>query len=368
MKKLPIIIMTLILLGAVFALVAYNWLNARNTPETANSVATVIAVGHSVAATDKSGDSDTAAIVAAAEALLATLDGELLTAINDTFDSSNRADWSNLPAQIVGRTGARLGDMSDKQLTAFYEFLAVALGKQGFQKASQIILADGVLGAANNYWMGWGSDNYWIAFYGTPSTTEAWGWQLDGHHLAINSTIVGDSVTMSPSFIGIEPTEYSYGGVTYRPLANEVDKAFALLNALDSNQQSVAIISSEPGEMVAGAGNDGVLPDVAGIVASDLSSEQQAMLLDLIGEWVNNLPSPAAAARLAAIEADFGATTFAWTGDTSDDGTIYYRIQGPTLLIEFQVEGNLGADEGHYHSIYRDPTNEYGARLVRQTD
>lgn len=345
---------------ALVGVFAYNWLNDRNTPEVASAVSTVIAVGQSV--TPAGGDS--AAIVAAAEAFLATLDGELLTAANERFDSSSRAEWSNLPADIFERTGARFGDMSDKQLTALYEFLAVALGEQGFQNASQIIMADGVLGADNNYRLGWGSDNYWIGFYGTPSTTEAWGWQLDGHHLAINSTIVGDSISMSPSFVGVEPAEYSYNGVTYRPLANKIDKGLALVNALDSNQQSVAIISAQQGDMVAGAGNDGVVPQQEGIRASDLTIQQQAMLLDVIGQWVNNLPTPAAAARLAAIEADFSATTFAWTGGTNAGDNIYYRIQGPTLLIEFQVEGNLGADGGHLHSIYRNPTNEYGAAMV----
>lgn len=115
-----------------------------------------------------------------------------------------------------------------------------------------------------------------------------------------------------------------------------------------------------------GAGNDGVVPQPEGIVASDLTAEQQAMLLDLIGQWVNNFPASAAATRLAAIEADFGNTTFAWTGNTDTGDNIYYRIQGPTLLIEFEVEGNLGADGGHLHSIYRDPTNEYGAAMVSQ--
>lgn len=128
MKKTYIIIASLVLLAAIVGLVAYNWLNARDTPETASSVATVIAVGESVAATGKGGDGDTAAIVAAAEALLGTLDGALLTAANDTFDSTHRAEWSNLPADVVSRTGARLGDMSDTQLMALYEFLAMALG------------------------------------------------------------------------------------------------------------------------------------------------------------------------------------------------------------------------------------------------
>ena len=199
-------------------------------------------------------------------------------------------------------------------------------------------------------------------FFGTPNTTEPWAWQLGGHHLTINSTIVGDTISMSPSFVGIEPAEYSYEGVTYSPLLDKIDKAAALVNALDSNQQSIAVVTRQQGTMVAGAGNDGVVPQPVGIVAASLTVQQQAMLLDLIGQWVNNLPASAAATRLAAIEADFDNTTFAWTGGTSASDNFYYRIQGPTLLIEFEVEGNLGADGGHLHSIYRDPTNEYGAR------
>lgn len=351
---------TVILLVIVALVGAYTWF--AGSAESASAVATVIAVGQSVTPAD----GDTAAIVAAAENFLGTLDGELLTAANDSFESSARANWSNLPAGIFDRTGARFGDMSDTQLTALYEFLGVALGEKGFERASQIIMADGVLGNNNNYRLGWGSDNYWITFFGMPNNTEPWAWQLGGHHLTINSTIVGDSISMSPSFVGIEPAEYSYEGVTYSPLLDKIDKAVALVNALDSNQQSVAITSPQQGAMVAGAGNDGVVPQPVGIVAASLTIQQQAMLLDLIGEWANNLPASAAATRLAAIEADFDNTTFAWTGGTSTNDNFYYRIQGPTLLIEFQVEGNLGDDGGHYHSIYREPTNEYGKAMVSQ--
>ena len=76
------------------------------------------------------------------------------------------------------------------------------------------------------------------------------------------------------------------------------------------------------------------------------------------------MPEPDAAARLDEIKAELNDLYFAWNGKVDGSGEIYYRIQGPSLIIEFSTQGNVGADGGHYHSVYRDPTNEYGKRSV----
>jgi hypothetical protein len=109
-----------------------------------------------------------------------------------------------------------------------------------------------------------------------------------------------------------------------------------------------------------------------GIQASALNSDQQALLLDLAGEYINLLDDQHAAARMAEIRNDLANTYFAWYGPTAAGSASYYRVQGPTLWIEFAPQGGGGLGLGgaltldHVHSIYRDPTNEYGSKWTGQ--
>ncbi len=296
-------------------------------------------------------------LVVAVESLLVTFDDSLLRESQNSFESPRRSSWSNLPAQMFPRQGARLGDMSTEQRRALYAFLQVALGAEGFRKVSEIILADELLGAANNWRLGWGGDNYWFNLFGIPSSTAPWGWQLGGHHLAINATIVGDTITLSPSFVGIEPAHFTHEGQSYQPLAAEVELAERLWDALDDSQQATASIAA-PEDVLAGPGRDSYLPPAMGLPVSEMDSRQQALLLQLIDQWVAFLPDSVASRRLDAIERQLEFATFAW-----GQGRRYYRIQSPNLLIEFLIRRGLGAGSGHYHSIYRNPQNEYGVQF-----
>ena len=139
-----------------------------------------------------------------------------------------------------------------------------------------------------------------------------------------------------------------------------MDAGVALVSALDPARQAAALVDDRPREVYAGAGQDGVMPPVEGARVADWPAAQREMLLDLTGRWVGLLPEPVAEARLAEIAADLDETRFAWNGPTDGGGSIYYRIQGPRLLIEFSTQGNLGDTAGHFHSIYRNPVNEYG--------
>jgi hypothetical protein len=207
-----------------------------------------------------------------------------------------------------------------------------------------------------------GLDEYYIALLGAPSTTAPWMIQFGGHHLAINVTVVGATSVMTPSLPAAQPAKYTLNGQTIRPLGQENDRGFALINALDAAQQKQAILNYEVRDLVLGPGNDGKVIQPEGIVASALNSSQQALLLDVAHEWVGILNDEAAAAKMAEIKANLPQTYFAWSGSTKNGGLAYYRIQGPTLVIEYAPQQG---DLDHIHTIYRDPTNEYGAKLVR---
>jgi hypothetical protein len=185
--------------------------------------------------------------------------------------------------------------------------------------------------------------------------------QFGGHHLAINVTLVGATSVMTPSLPATQPATYTLNGETIRPLGNENDKAFGLINALDAAQQKQAILNYQVADLVLGPGADGKVIQPEGIPASRLDARQQGMLLDLAHEWVGILNDEAASAKMAEIKANLPRTYFAWSGAIRNGGLAYYRIQGPTLVIEYAPQQG---DLDHIHTIYRDPTNDYGSKLV----
>jgi hypothetical protein len=186
--------------------------------------------------------------------------------------------------------------------------------------------------------------------------------QFGGHHLAINVTLVGPNNAMTPSLPAAQPATYTLNGQSIRPLGKENDKAFALINALDASQRSRAILNYQVNDLVLGPGNDGKVIQPEGIPASALNLSQQTMLLDLAHEWVGILNNEAATDKMVELKANIASTWFAWSGATTNGGLAYFRIQGPTIVIEYAPQQG---DLDHIHTIYRDPTNDYGAKLVK---
>jgi hypothetical protein len=153
-------------------------------------------------------------------------------------------------------------------------------------------------------------------------------------------------------------------GKTVRPLGAENDKAFALINALDEGQRKQAILNYKVANLVLGPGQDGKTIQPEGIPCTAMNASQQAMLLDLMGEWAGIVHEQAAAARMAEIKTKLSETWFAWSGPTTNGMPAYYRIQGPTLVIEYAPQPLGGDPTMHIHTIYRDPTNDYGKKSV----
>ena len=329
--------------------------------------------------------------VAAAKALLATLDDAGRAKVNFDFNSDQKSKWSNFPTGIYQRNGLRMGDLSPVQREAVMKLLAVALSKQGLQKVKDIMEGDEALKTSG---MGPGGgrgpfggvppnggpppgggrgpgggklmfsrDEYYLAFLGAPSLTEPWMIQFGGHHLAINVTIAGKANVLTPSLPAAQPATYQLNGETVRPLGREYDKGFVLINALDEAQLKQAVLPYQMGDMVLGAGEDGKTIQPEGIKVSALNAAQQAKLWDVVYEWVGTLNDEAAAAKMTEIKANLNETWFAWSGSKTTGSGSYYRIQGPTVLIEFSPQRG---DTTHIHTIYRDPTNDYGARLVQK--
>jgi hypothetical protein len=164
----------------------------------------------------------------------------------------------------------------------------------------------------------YGSAHYWIRILGTPSSSGKWTVQYGGHHLAVNITLTGDTMTFAPTLFGVQPAAYTLNGVSHEPLAGETDKA------------------------------------------STFTSAQKTLLLGLIIEWISPLNDEQAASKVESAEANLDSTYFAWSGSTSSGRPIYYHVQSPDFTIEFTHQRNMG-DTSHIHAIYRENGNDYGA-------
>jgi hypothetical protein len=190
--------------------------------------------------------------------------------------------------------------------------------------------------------------------------------QFGGHHLAVNVTIDGARGILTPTLTGAQPALFTSNGRTVRPLGGESDKALALLNSLDPNQKKQAILSYKVADLVLGPGEDGKTIQPEGLKASAMNETQKAALLDLVSEWSGIVHESAATARMAELKAGINDTWFAWSGPaTAPPGTnitAYYRIQGPHLVIEYAPQPLGGDLSQHVHTMYRDPTNDYGRK------
>ena len=348
----------------------------------------------------------TSRIVSSANRFLATLDAQKRQGVLYSFDDEKqRATWSNLPTSFVPRGGMSLKDMNPAQRAAAMDLVSAALSPRGFEKVQQIMEGDEVLKLNDNNQPGpgnsgnrppagpppgaphdrngenrppfggppnggtiFGKDLYYISILGKPSEKDPWLLQFGGHHLALNITIAGERGVLTPTLTGAQPALFTSNGKTVRPLGRESDKALALLNALDENQKKQAILSYKLADLVLGPGQDGKTIQPEGLKASAMNEKQCAMLLDVISEWAGIIHESAASARMAELKADINDTWLAWSGPTTADSgkniTAYYRIQGPHLVIEYAPQ-TLGGDPSlHVHTMYRDPTNDYGRTLV----
>jgi hypothetical protein len=317
----------------------------------------------------------TARIVASAQALVNTLDASGRAKVQFPFDGPQKTRWSNLPSPMFERQGLRMGDLTPPQRAAVMALLETALSRDGYQKVVEIMRGDEVLKTSGGGASGrggrrgrgtggpaFGLDEYYLAFVGTPSVTDAWMLQFGGHHLAINLTLAGREATMAPSLPAAQPATYTFEGRTVRPLGRENDKAFALVNALNTTQRRQAILPYQVSDLVLGPPQDGKKIQPEGIRASSLTAAQQTMLLDIVREWAGIMHEGFAEPRMNEIRSTIGDTYFAWSGPTTNGSAAYFRIQGPTLVIEYAPQG--GVD--HIHTIYRDPTNDYGAKFARR--
>jgi hypothetical protein len=343
-------------------------------------IALLVVSGAAVVSTQQTGPAadTTRRAVTAADAFLATLTPAQRTKANIDLNEKTRTVWSNLPSGTTMQTGAternglKLGDMTPAQEKAALALVATVLSADGYRKAMQVVDADQVLEdraaptRKPDSRTRFGRAEYYVAVLGKPSATDLWMMQFGGHHLAINVTIAGGQNVLAPTHTGTQPASYQLEGRMVRPLGDENDKAFALVNALTEEQRKQAILGFEVRNLVLGPGADGKTIAPEGARASTFNASQRKMLVDLTREWVEIVGDAAAAARMKEIEAGLGETYFAWAGATTNGKGAYFRIHGPAVFIEYAPQGSGDNNIDHIHTIYRDPTNDYAAKAPRR--
>jgi hypothetical protein len=304
-------------------------------------------------------------IFGAANTFLATLDDPQRGKVSFDFnDAAQRIRWSNLPVSMAEHRGLRMGDLNPAQRDAVMKLLSTALSPMGYEKVVGIVESDEILKLQSSSGAPrFGRDEYYVSFMGKPSATEPWMIQFGGHHLALNLTLAGEQGVLTPSLIAVQPAKFTLNGKTIRPMGRETDKALEFMKALTDQQRKSAILGVQMRDLVLGPGHDGETIQPEGLKASTLNEGQRKLLLELIAEWSGIIHDAAAAEKMAEIKAKLADTWFAWSGPV-EAGKAYFRIQGPTVIIEYAPQ-KLGGDvTTHLHSMYRDPTNDYGRKLV----
>jgi DNA-binding transcriptional ArsR family regulator len=313
----------------------------------------------------------------AAEKFLAALSEEQRRKTLFAVDDLEWRKWMNQSFYV--RQGVGFGEMSEAQREAAFGLMRASLSAKGVKLSRDIMKLNHTLGELNHdNFVEYGEWLYWITVMGTPSATEPWGWQLDGHHLIINYFVLGDQVVMTPSFFGSEParaTAGKYRGT--RIMQEEQDAGLAFVKSLTKEQLTAATLrtAKDGNDNLTEAFKDNVVLDYAGVPARTLSAAQKRQLLGLIGLYVHNMRDEHARVRIDEVNARLDETYFAWIGGIESDSVYYYRIHSPVVLIEFdhQKPANLRhlypdkPYRDHIHAVMRTPNgNDYGKDLLRQ--
>ncbi len=321
----------------------------------------------------------TAPVRTAAGAFLESLSAAQRKVTAFPVDADEWRKWMNQSFYV--RQGVSFQDMSAPQRDAAFALLRAGLSAKGLKLTRDIMRLNHTLAELNdNNFEEYGEWLYHLTVMGTPSETEPWGWQFDGHHAIINYFVLGDQVVMTPFFTGSEPATAAsgkYKGTTI--LRDEQSRALAFVNSLAEGQRARAILSfsKDGNNILTEAWKDNVVLDYAGLRATELTEPQQRQLLDLVALYVDNLAEGHARVRMGDVRQHLDRTWFAWIGKTEPGGVFYYRIHSPVILIEFDHNRpanlrHLAADPmlpnvEHIHTMVRTPNgNDYGKDLLRQ--
>jgi hypothetical protein len=339
------------------------------------------------------GSFDATALTFAAMGFFDALNAEQRARVLLPHTDPGRTHWNFLPES--GRAGLPLGELDHHQEVLAHRLIAESMSIPAYARVVQVMANEHVLRELNLPVFGHiaatfrDARGYFLTFFGQPQPDTTWGWRLVGHHLSINVTVVdGDLVNATPFLLGAEPARLG----PFRILGEEEDAAFVLLDSLtDTQRQQTVIHSKPPADFVTrtvpaigeveypayhGVGRrDAMITDEdrkalayfrahpRGFRAGDLSPAQRKHFDDLLALFVERARPGLVGFEMDRIAAAGGVKElhFAWAGGTTLAEPHYFRIQGPVTLVEFD---NAEDNANHVHSVWRDPSNDFGADLL----
>jgi hypothetical protein len=323
-----------------------------------------------VSPTDAAGAPDSPGVAAAhaASAFLKSLPAELRATASFPLEAPERLAWNFVP---MDRVGVSLLKLDDAQSELLGPLLATALSPEGLLAARGVMKHENILrrveteaGVANASRRDPGL--YYTAVFGKPSAGGAWGWRFEGHHLSVNVTeLPGEAPVVAPMFVGANPARVLAGpNAGFRLLAAEEDLGRELITQLPADRRGVALIRDTAFSEIL-TGNDPKVRklELEGLAAGDMSAPEKAQLRRLIELYVGRMaPASAREAMLRLDRAGFEKVRFAWAGGIEPGQPHYYRVHGPTLLIEYDdTQGNAN----HIHTVYRDLERDFGGDALR---
>ncbi len=328
----------------------------------------------------------TAAMVEAANAFLAPLTPEQTDRVSYAADAVEWQSWSN-PEFMIHDTGLRLELQPEDVREAALELVRASLGPEGYRQIRTLMRINGFLGELNDLTSVMNEFSYHFALYGEPSSTEPWGWQLFGHHLATNCFVMGDRFDLTPTFMGAEPNEIDagpYAGST--AFTRRIALARQLVTSLADEQRAAArtfdrMVAPEmsdgrvdPGDErhLGGAFRDNRVIPYEGTRVSGWSDDSKQLLLEVVAESLTHWPEGPGRARLRQVREHLDETWFDWIGGFGPDDAFYYRIQSPVAIFELDHHCGVFLDNRvpavfHIHTVERTPNgNDYGRARLRQ--
>ena len=310
--------------------------------------------------------SSSAAMATAAEKFLASLTPEQRQQATFQFDSAERLRWHFVPQ--FERNGLQVKAMTEPQRKLAHDLLKTGLSDRGYTTYTQIMQLENILKAQEK---GSGPtrdpEGYRFSVFGAPSAKGTWGWRVEFHHISLRFDVVnGTAISSTPSFAGANPAEVKDGPQKgQRTLGVLEDTARTLVTGLDAAQRKTAVFTDVALNDIVTENALDIKPlSPAGLQASAMTPPQRDQLMKILDAYAGLMAADIAADRMTKIKiAGVDNITFAWAGSLDRGQKHYYRVQGPTFLIEFD---NTQNDANHVHSVWRDFKGDFGRDLLRE--
>jgi hypothetical protein len=309
------------------------------------------------------------AMADAANAFLKDLNAEQRSKASFKFEDDTRFEFRFTPR---ARTGLPLKEMTEAQRTKAHALLKTGLSMRGYTNATDIIALENVLRAIEPPRTGANAivrdpELYFVSIYGEPGGKAPWGWKFEGHHISANFTLVDNKpVVFAPSFFGSNPAVVKEGPQAgKRALRDEEESGRALLAAFSDEQKKRVVFAAEaPRDMITGENREAKVLEPVGISYADMTPAQRRLLERVLDAYLGRVAPELAKARLDAVQkAGMDKIMFGWAGTLDVGGPHYYRVQGPTFLIEYD---NVQNNANHIHSVWRDFNGDFGRDILRE--